>query len=74
MKTSWYRGDQKPVRAGVYERDYGNGAFDNRAFCWFDGSTWYLGSDMIEQCVLYATKKILTKKQNLPWRGLKDKP
>ena len=66
--TPWIDGSIKPVRAGVYQRDYSWGI---PYYCKFDGSVWY--------CLHYTVKGAseelsISDAQNLPWRGLAEQP
>ena len=66
--TPWIDGSIKPVKAGIYERDYGYG---NPYYCKFDGSFWHCSCSTIESAseVLHVSAS-----QNLPWRGLAEQP
>ena len=59
QKTPWYRGSQRPVRDGIYERNYG-AIYSNVYRCYFERGLWYRDENR------YAVSEI----QNLPWRGL----
>ena len=71
LRTPWFRGDEKPVRPGVYERMYSSwtGRHDLVQFCYFDGSAWYMHGDTVEQA-LSRTTHGATLNQSLPWRGV----
>ena len=63
-KTDWFPGTVKPVRNGVYERDYPNSGV---VFCRFYKGAWlfahkdsYIASRQLDQSFT----------QDLPWRGL----
>ena len=68
--TPWYHGDVKPVRVGVYQRDYsGTSIGHSRShYCYWNGKFWGL----------YATNPKIaawlqnssSADQNLPWRGV----
>ena len=67
--TDWIPGDVKPVRVGVYQREYPSGAW---RYCLWNGRGW---------CVYGLTPKdaaewsdVESNEQNLPWRGLAEKP
>lgn len=62
--TPWFSGDQKPVRVGVYLRDYGDGVF----WCYWNGIDWCVGSIFADKA-MFCTDCI-TLFQNLPWRGV----
>ena len=63
-RTKWFDGRKLiPAHVGVYERDYGGGIFP----CYFDGEKFFVINST-------SNKFYLAILQNLPWRGLKDKP
>jgi hypothetical protein len=61
--TEWYKGDQKPARVGVYERDYGACFVYSR----WDGNRWFVYADCIE---LALQQRLISDSQSLPWRGI----
>lgn len=63
--TPWFIGDQKPVRPGVYGRDYGT---RNLWFCHWDGFRWGMSGDTPENAV--AWRHWASLEQGLPWRGI----
>ena len=66
-RTPWFPGSVKPVRPGVYEREYG---LNNVAFCrWNEG--WYCSS-LKNEIASRARKP--SGNQSLPWRGLAVNP
>ena len=62
--TGWYSGEQKPVRKGVYERDYTIG----NSFSYFDGLDWMFFCESVE---LASKERNRSFTQNHPWRGIK---
>lgn len=66
--TDWYPGGVKPVRPGVYERDYALPGEKRPllAFCMFDGF-WRTGLGDKERA---ASDIGLSDYQALPWRGV----
>ncbi|MFZ6727389.1 hypothetical protein ACO0K2_18000 [Undibacterium sp. MH2W] len=66
--TPWIDGDIKPVRVGVYERNYGSAGF---AYCKWDGKYFFAGKRSIKEADLATSDAFF---QNLPWRGLAEKP
>lgn len=56
-KTGWYQGWQKPIRIGLYERNYGPGSI---IMCTWNGRSWYSPYTGINE----------SRYQVLPWRGL----
>lgn len=65
--TDWIDGDTKPVRVGVYERDFYFGI----TYCYWDGKKWCKGHANIDDAVLKKSKSTF---QSLPWRGLAEEP
>lgn len=62
--TPWYPGNVKPVRVGVYERDYpGEGIY----FCKWNGKRWHAGNKKLK---LAKKVPIPSFSQSLPWRGI----
>ena len=71
-RTGWYNGTQKPVRVGVYERDYGTLLLTFNYFAYWDGKRWY--------CSMYSARGAYeartlqfdwpSEHQKLPWRGV----
>jgi hypothetical protein len=71
--TPWFSGDQKPVRPGVYERNYKNawdGEFLMGQPSYFDGIYWYAGAWDSEQAVEAWENYVVSDYQSLPWRGI----
>lgn len=68
--TPWFSGDQKPVRVGVYERDYGSG---KTYYCWWNGKVFGCGEREPGEAKM-AIKIFgifwISADQNLPWRGV----
>ncbi len=65
--TPWYPGDVKPVREGVYERDYIN-ASPGKFYCYWNGKYWGSFYTVPSGAVRY--RDIKSAAQNLPWRGV----
>lgn len=62
--TQWFV-DENPHRVGWYERDYSRiFSFEMIAMCFFDGYHFSV----------QKRTDILSAEQNLPWRGLAEKP
>ena len=67
-KTPWFPGSVKPVRNGVYERDYPNSGV---VFCRFYKGAWqYAHKD--HYIASRQTEESFT--QDFPWRGLAQDP
>ena len=64
-KTNWYSGDQKPVRIGVYEREYWHGFL----FCYWNGEYWERSFETAHE----GLKREASIYQDLPWRGVTKK-
>lgn len=67
--TDWYRGEQKPIRIGAYERLYVNEAV---VYSYWDGSKWSVAYMSLEWCLREKGKANGTPRQDLPWRGLAE--
>ena len=64
--TPWFPGTVKPVRVGVYERQYSL-MRSERLYCHWDGKYWYAWAMTPKQAEKAYTLSAL---QNLPWRGV----
>jgi hypothetical protein len=67
-KTPWFSGDEKPVREGVYERDYSDeqdGSF--ALFCRWNGWSWFCGYGTVHSALCTSA---VAPCQSFPWRGL----
>ncbi len=62
--TPWYPGTIKPVRVGVYERRYPDGA---TLYSLWDGVQWYWAWDT---AALASREYKYTYTQTIPWRGV----
>ena len=62
--TPWFHGSIKPVRVGVYQRDYGK--HGGIVYCYFDGILWHGAA--AELCFVSKTAHSLS--QYMPWRGV----
>ena len=54
-RTEWYSGDQKPVRKGVYERDYRT---RNTFYCYWDGAAFGCSELSPDDAISVETKSI----------------
>ena len=71
--TPWIDGHIKPVRKGVYQRNYG--AIDDlpdTAFARWDGKQWFGADDTVEGAAFF--NDFVSRSQYLPWRGLASNP
>lgn len=70
--TDWVSGDLKPVRDGVYERDYADNK-DNPdpVFCKFEKGSWFCYATTEEEA---ANEYVKSDIDWYPWRGLAKNP
>jgi hypothetical protein len=68
--TEWFPGDVKPVRNGVYERDFGDSGDRRPRFCKFENGEWYSFGETVE---LAAASKFTVPNHLMDWRGLSEK-
>lgn len=68
MKTIKFPGNVRPARDGVYKRLLHSGRW---LFSKFENGVWYGASDCKE---VANTVHWSSSYQELPWRGLKEKP
>ena len=68
--TPWYPGHVKPVRVGVYERDYGDDD-QTPSYCYFD-KVWSSYGGSVEEAESY--KDYVSSEQCYPWRGIAKEP
>ncbi len=66
--TSWFPGDLKPVRPGVYMRKMPWGGY---GYSQWDGSRWYVCAENVAAATC-VTKVSAT--QDAPWKGLAEEP
>lgn len=73
-KTNWYKGTQKPVRSGVYQRLYVG--VEQPMFCWFDVKAGVFGKCSANPEVAKDMYGFLGESdiQNLAWCGLSRDP
>jgi hypothetical protein len=70
--TEWFPGDVKPVRRGVYERDFGDGThLTFSGFSRWTGSRWAWRGATPDEA---ASEKAMSINYGLRWRGLAEKP
>jgi len=67
--TDWISGDLKPVRDGMYQRNYGDGS--NLLYCRFQDGIWYLGKADLS---FAAGQTSISTWQKELWRGLSSNP
>lgn len=68
--TDWIPGDIKPVRVGVYQRRTTSDGYV--AWSYWNGRYW--GSYEITAEWACLERKYKSGFQNIPWRGLAEKP
>lgn len=70
--TPWYPGHVKPVRVGVYERDYAENPKSSRPrFCYWDGAAWGCYGMTKDNAKNFS---LASAAQSLPWRGIAKEP
>lgn len=62
-RTPWFDGSQKPVRDGVYERQFTNGPH----FARYANGLWYLSGTKFGYAKITTSVSIF---QDIPWRGV----
>jgi hypothetical protein len=67
--TDWFPGSVKPVRKGVYQREYTYGKTPNVQYCYWDGEHWFMGKHSADGA-LGVIDLGLAPNQSLPWRGV----
>ena len=65
--TPWFPGTVKPVRVGVYERQYSL-MRSERLYCHWDGKVWSTWARTPRVALKDAFMSSMF--QNLPWRGV----
>ena len=73
-RSPWFTSRQ-PDFPGVYERDYrlpGESGPECPLFCYWSGVFWGTGHEFPGKA--YASRKVPSASQDLPWRGLAEKP
>jgi hypothetical protein len=68
--TDWFPGSTKPVRKGVYQREYTYGKSKQIQYCYWNGKEWDMGQSTVEEAMWYAKVFISSPRQQLPWRGV----
>ena len=68
--TDWFPGSTKPVRKGVYQRQYTYGKTPSIQYCYWNGKGWGMGEHTVEEAMWYAKVFISSHRQHLPWRGV----
>ena len=67
--TQWFPGTVKPVRVGVYERNYSEFPFHSPNYCHWNGKFWGLWATTPRGAVVLKIRP--SPYQDLPWRGVK---
>ena len=71
--TDWFPGSAKPVRKGVYQREYTYGKSKQLQYCYWNGKEWGLGNFTVENAMLDGKAFVPSPNQSIRWRGvLKD--
>jgi hypothetical protein len=64
--TPWFPGTVKPVRVGVYEREYRTG---DVGYCYWNGQIWSWKTTTTPTDAL-RLQDTRSPYQNIPWRGV----
>ena len=75
--TGWINGYQKPVRDGIYERDYTSYYGEHKlGFALYKDGKWYCGYNGTYEYTLRLVRNevVVSILQDLPWRGLNFNP
>ena len=67
--TDWIPGNVKPVRVGVYQREYDSGDVQ---YSYWNGKFWGLYGETPKEAESWVDTP--STGQTLPWRGLAEKP
>jgi hypothetical protein len=68
--TDWFPGSAKPVRKGVYQREYTYGKSKQLHYCYWNGKKWSLAEHTVKLAKERAIVFIDSPRQQLPWRGV----
>lgn len=68
--TDWFPGSTKPVRKGVYQRQYTYGKTPSIQYCYWNGKGWGMGEHTVEQAMRHEDAFMVAPRQHLPWRGV----
>ena len=68
--TDWFPGSVKPVRKGVYQREYIYGKSKGIQYCYWNGKGWGMGEHTAEQAMTHEIVFMVAPRQVLPWRGV----
>lgn len=73
--TPWFKGDVKPARKGVYQREYGAGCRTDIRFSYWDGARWrWPSKESAETASDHWRCRPPSAIVNLRWRGLASEP
>ena len=65
--TEWYSGNQKPVRIGIYERDYPDAGV---YYSWWNGLVFGFGAKGKKEAKFEFDRHEASPVQHIPWRGV----
>jgi hypothetical protein len=68
--TDWFPGSTKPVRKGVYQREYIYGKSKQLPYCYWNGKKWSFAEPTVELAKEHTIVFIDSPRQQLPWRGV----
>lgn len=71
ITTPWYPGSIKPIRPGVYQRQYTTGKAVIERYCYWNGKFWCLSAVTPWQATQWIDYGAAARQQ-LPWRGLTE--
>jgi hypothetical protein len=66
--TDWFPPEIKPVRIGVYQRQFSNYS----SYSWWNGKHFSIGREFPSALDIHSAQESVF--QNKPWRGLSVKP
>lgn len=67
-ETGWYGPSVKPVRMGVFKRQFPTGIL----FCKWDGKVWYIGSTSVSGAMKQTIPSLCQANgDGVPWGGQK---
>lgn len=68
--TPWLPGHTKPIRPGIYQRQFPDKQI---AYAHWSGTRWYCASVQKVYAMQYFKLRFESAKRDLPWRGLAEK-
>lgn len=68
--TDWFAGAVKPVRKGVYQREYILGKAKFPFYCYWNGKQWFLSGATADEAEECFQSGLVAPNQSLRWRGV----